>query len=242
MLRPPGAEASRSLGGTGEYVESTLGGRLRAARKAKHLTLKVLAQQVDVSVSLLSKVENDKIYPSVTTLQRLSASLGVSIDHLIMRSARSEPPAHVSEWRPPASARPSVSDWVRRPGARAVAKMVGGVEIQTLSSPPLAEDVTVQLMTYPPGAYSSSDGGLVRHAGHECGYVIEGSLVFRLGFQTITLEVGDSVSFDSSIPHLYTNEGNVTARFMWVEVDDRPTNGLDGRILNGSGDAGNVSP
>jgi len=75
------------------------------------------------------------------------------------------------------------------------------------------------LITYPPGAASSSSGGLMRHSGHEYGYLLSGELVVTLGFEEQRLAPGDAVSFESSTPHRYGNEGDRPAVGVWFVVD-----------------------
>jgi quercetin dioxygenase-like cupin family protein len=45
------------------------------------------------------------------------------------------------------------------------------------------------------------------HPGQECAIVIEGTMHFTLGNEEHVLGPGDSVAFDSSIPHRIENRG-----------------------------------
>jgi uncharacterized cupin superfamily protein len=84
------------------------------------------------------------------------------------------------------------------------------------------------LITYPPGATSSSRGGQMRHSGAEFGFVLRGELVLTLGFDEVRLGPGDAVSFPSTTPHSYRNDGTEPAVGVWfvierdVHVDDYP--------------------
>ena len=66
--------------------------------------------------------------------------------------------------------------------------------------------------TYEPGGASSPDDALVRHSGHEFGYVLSGTLRVVVGFDEFVLEPGDSITFPSSTPHRLSNEGSETVR------------------------------
>ena len=57
---------------------------------------------------------------------------------------------------------------------------------------------------------------MLRHNGHEYGYLIEGELEIAVGFDTYKLRSGDSIELDSSLPHLLTNHGEVEARGAWL--------------------------
>lgn len=61
----------------------TLGKRIRALRKANGLTLKQLSEKIDLSVSFLSEIENDKTNPSLLRLNDLALGLGTSVSSLI---------------------------------------------------------------------------------------------------------------------------------------------------------------
>ncbi len=72
---------ARGNGTAPEYAE--VGGRLRAVRLAHGLSLRVLAERLGVSPSLISQVETGRAKPSVSTLYAMSAELGVSLDDLL---------------------------------------------------------------------------------------------------------------------------------------------------------------
>src|SRR4051794_7386869 len=61
----------------------TLGPRLRLQRRLRRLRLKDLASKAGCSESLLSRIENGLVNPSLTTLHRLSQALGVNVSTLL---------------------------------------------------------------------------------------------------------------------------------------------------------------
>lgn len=73
--------SARGNGSAPEYAE--LGGKLRGVRLAHGLSLRVLADRLGVSPSLISQVETGHAKPSVSTLYAMSAELGVSLDDLL---------------------------------------------------------------------------------------------------------------------------------------------------------------
>ena len=66
----------------------TFGERIRQLRKAKGLTLRVLAGRVGVNFTYLSKIENGKLdfgdYPGEGLIRRLSKALDASVDDLLL--------------------------------------------------------------------------------------------------------------------------------------------------------------
>ncbi|MCL4515630.1 MAG: cupin domain-containing protein [Firmicutes bacterium] len=49
--------------------------------------------------------------------------------------------------------------------------------------------------------------GTVAHAGEECGLVLRGTLEVQVGQEVYALEEGDSICFESSVPHRLRNLG-----------------------------------
>lgn len=206
---------------------TALGERLRAARRAKGLTLRDLAAQIGVSASLLSQVENGKSQASVTNLHALVTALDITLDELFAAEAERavDPgPLHAPSGGAIVDGLGPVQHGVTAPvhhtGERPVLRMATGVTWERLSSL-LGHLVDAQLVTYEPGSTSSSDGTLSRHNGTEFAYLIEGELTLRLGYDEYVVTAGDSLSFDSTLPHAYENRGAVAARGVWFELGRR---------------------
>jgi transcriptional regulator with XRE-family HTH domain len=188
----------------GASLTRDMGARLRAAREEQGLSLRSLAQSVEVSPSLLSQVENGLARPSVGTLWALVNALGVSWDRVFDAS----PAPAVTEG-------PEVPA-VQRAGDRQVIDLSGGVRWEQLdaSSDP---GVVFAFVTYEPGV--EIDGRPpARHNGREYGYVVSGRLAIELGGRTVEIGPGDSVSFDSRHPHRFSAVGDEPARAVWFNV------------------------
>jgi mannose-6-phosphate isomerase-like protein (cupin superfamily) len=59
----------------------------------------------------------------------------------------------------------------------------------------------------------------LRHGGREYAVIEEGVARFEIGFQHYTLHSGDSIAFDSSIPHRTVNVGEVPVRGIHFMLD-----------------------
>lgn len=177
--------------------------RLRAARVAADLSVRELSRRVGISASMLSQIENGRAQPSVATLYALVSALSISLDELLAGTATARLERRAVQ--------------VVTPEDRAVLVMDTGVTWERLT--PTADPlVDALLVTYPPGSSSSTGGALMRHDGREYGYLLSGRLTVRVGFDTVVLDAGSSISFDSSIPHAYINEGPDEARGLWHVV------------------------
>jgi quercetin dioxygenase-like cupin family protein/DNA-binding XRE family transcriptional regulator len=106
------------------------------------------------------------------------------------------------------------------PAEREVIVLDSGVTWERLGQVPGAQ-VDFLLVTYQPGGTSSSNGELMRHNGSEYGYLLSGALTLRLGFDEHQLTAGDAVTFPSSTPHGYRNDGIVPAVGVWLVLDQQ---------------------
>ncbi|MFF0089414.1 helix-turn-helix domain-containing protein [Streptomyces canus] len=195
----------------------SVGARIRRARLERGLGLRALAREVGVSASLVSQIETGKSQPSVSTLYAITTALGISVESLfeVRETAAAASAATVVHALAAFSADPGrrIGPLVT-PGERDVLELDSGVVWERLGHVP-GTDVDFLLVTYRPGGSSSGSGGLMRHAGTEYGYLTSGELVLTLGFDEQVLHPGDAVSFESTTPHRYRNDGDVPAVGVW---------------------------
>ena len=215
---------------------SSVGQRIRDERLKRGMSLRALARAVGVSPSLISQIETAKSQPSVSTLYAITTALGMSV-----QDAFTEPTAAAVDVAPEVTRREvplaagggpitmlealrSPRGGVRlgplvRPAERPVLTLDSGVTWERLGVLP-GHDTEFLLVTYAPGGSSSSTGELMRHQGSEFGLMLRGELVLTLGFDEQVLRPGDSVSFDSTTPHRYRNDGVEPAVGVWFVIEE----------------------
>lgn len=189
--------------------ELEVGAELRRVRVEKKLSLRSVAAAVGVSASLLSQVETGKTQPSVSTLYALVSHLGISLDGIMSGNGASA--------TGPIEKVPSPNSVLQRGTDNPTIDMENGVTWERLAhgTSNLADPL---LVTYPPGSSSSLEGKLMRHAAQEYGYLLQGTLILKLEFETIEINAGDSFSFDANRPHLYRNESKETVKGLWFVI------------------------
>jgi transcriptional regulator with XRE-family HTH domain len=196
--------------------DDSLGARLRAERERSGLTLRELARRLEVSPSLVSQIETGKSQPSVRTLYAIVSELGISLDELFAPADRQADATRAS-LRPATEGgrRPSESGRVQRVDDRDVIDLGSGVRWERLTT---WNDREVEFLytIYEPGGSSSPDGSLMRHNGREFGIVLSGELGVKVGFEDYDLRPGDSIAFDSSIPHRLHNDGQEVVTAIWI--------------------------
>jgi DNA-binding XRE family transcriptional regulator/mannose-6-phosphate isomerase-like protein (cupin superfamily) len=90
-----------------------------------------------------------------------------------------------------------------------------GVTWERLASPD-TEAVDFMEVVYDVGGTSSRDGTFMRHNSVEVAVVLSGALDVQVGFDVHHLVPGDSIAFDSTVPHRLWNPGEVPARAVWL--------------------------
>ena len=72
-------------------MNTTIGSRIAALRKAKNLKQEELAEMLGVSGQAVSKWENDQNCPDISLLPQLAHILGVTVDELLSGKQESSP-------------------------------------------------------------------------------------------------------------------------------------------------------
>jgi len=171
--------------------------RLAALRKEEGLTLKVLAERTGLSEAYLSRLENFKAPISLDNLEFLSDALNVPIE-LFFKSETNRTPmvlCRANEGRR-ARFRGKKGFIVTLPAEEKLRKIM--------------EPLIVEVHTSAPDTAKQS------HQGEEFNYVLEGRCEFQYGKQTHILEKGDSVYFDSEVPHAVRPIGKKKCRVLAV--------------------------
>ena len=190
---------------------AALGRNLRRARLERGLSLRALARRLDVSPSLVSQIETGRNQPSVRTLYAMVTELGVSLDDVFQLVDEEEVEAPVASNNGGAAG----GRFVQRAGERNAIDLETGVRWERLTTHDVP-GVEFLYVFYPPRSESSPADALVRHGGRELGYVCTGELGVTLGFEQHILGPGDSVSFDSTIPHRLHNDGDEVVTAVWI--------------------------
>lgn len=169
------------------------------------MSVRGLAQEVGVSASLVSQIENGLAQPSVGTLWALVTALGLSLDSLF---------AAVAAGDGDREDRPAM---VQRADGRPALQLDGGVRWERLSPAPDA-DADFAFVTYAPGADSGADDPPTSHRGKEYGYVISGRLGIDVGEQELELGPGDAIVFGSETPHRFRALGEEPVKAVWLNL------------------------
>lgn len=184
-------------------VGASVGQALKERRTGSGVSIRQLADQVGVSPSLVSQIENNKVNPSVGTLVSLVTALGLSLDELFLDGDDSRPADGAAG--------------VLRGSKRQSLDLATGVHWSRLT-PTHEEGIDFLHVVYDVGGASCPPDALMRHLGREYGLILSGRLGATVGFETYELEAGDSIVFNSEVPHRLWTIGEEPVTAVWTII------------------------
>lgn len=173
-----------------------IGKKIRELRKEKNMNISVLAEIAGVSPGLISQIERNIVTPSIVSLWKIAQGLDVSVGYFFDEEVKS-----------------TVSPVVKRNDRKRISASNNHALYELLSAD-LNRKIEFLYITIKAGDSSTKD--LVTHEGEECGIVIKGRLLVKMEDEEYLLEEGDSIYFDSTIPHRYVNVGDETCESIWA--------------------------
>lgn len=171
-----------------------IGGRLRAARQARGLTLEKVAEATDLTKGFLSRLERDEVSPSVASLVSVCEVLGIRVGELFETPQTQV--VRAAEGRRINFGGRKVREFLLTPGTQAHLQVIhstiepggnGGKELYTL-------DCEVEFV-----------------------YVVRGELTITLAEETVSLAAGDAFTFPGREPHTWANgRRNAECEVLWT--------------------------
>jgi transcriptional regulator with XRE-family HTH domain len=206
-------------------VEDDIGPRLRRHREERQLSLRELARRLGISPSAISQFETGKSRLSVSTLYAIVTELGISLDELFSgidgeaatTESRKTPAARRA--RRPGVPRGAIPEerHVQRAGSRRAIDLETGVRWERLT-PEADPEADFLYVVYEVGGSSCQGDRFIRHSGREYGLVLSGTLEVTVGFDTYELGPGDSICFDSTVPHCLRTIGSKPVHGVWFVI------------------------
>lgn len=169
-----------------KVLEVAIGHEVRTFRKQLGITVADLASATNISLGMLSKIENGITSPSLTTLQALSQALGIPLTALFRR---------FEEERNAVFVKAGEGVDVERRGTRAGHQYTLLGHIGSNASGVVVEPYLITLTE------DSDIFPTFQHDGMEFLYMLEGEVVYRHGNNLFRMMPGDSLFFDADAPH-----------------------------------------
>ena len=178
-----------------------IGPKLRTLRLKKGMGLVELGKHTGLSAALLSKLERDKLYPTLPTLLRIAMVFSVGLDYFFTDERKRHVVSVVRK-----DERIKLPE---RPGASDVAYHFESLDFKTnerKTSAYFADFEPIEEEKLKPH----------QHPGSEFLHVLKGRLGLRIGIEHYELDAGDSIYFDPSVPHTYRRVGKAPCQALIV--------------------------
>jgi len=178
-----------------------IGPKLRALRLKKSLGLVELGKHTGLSAALLSKLERDKLYPTLPTLLRIALVFSVGLEYFFTDERKRHVVSVVRK-----DERIKLPE---RPGTADIA-----YHFESLDFKSNERRTNAYLAEFEPIAEEKLRSH--QHPGSEFLHVMKGKLGLKIGMDDYELDAGDSIYFDPAVPHTYRRLGKQPCQAMIV--------------------------
>ncbi|MFP2769637.1 HTH-type transcriptional regulator PuuR [Oceanisphaera sp. KMM 10153] len=160
------------------------GQRLARLRQLQGMSQRKVAELAGLTHSAICTIEQDKVSPAVSTLQKLLGVYGLSLSEFFADPL-------------PAKRRKVVinPEELIEIGSQ-------GVSFKLVHNGNDKRALGFLIESYAPG---SSTGGHIKHKGEETGTVLEGEIELTVDGERYVLRAGQSYVIDTGLPHTFTN-------------------------------------
>jgi quercetin dioxygenase-like cupin family protein len=185
----------------GEELSPDMGSRIKTARESRGLSHFDIYLRTDINVDLLSQIEEGKVIPPLGAVIKLAKALNLKMGYFI--SGKEAKPYTI----------------VRRDDRKVTSRYDSrkeeryGYEYQSLAPHKTDRHMEPFLVTL---KASETEEERSAHDGQEFIFVLQGKMEVRLGEDIHILEPGDSIYYDSTVPHLVKCHGNETTKILAV--------------------------
>jgi len=179
-------------------LDASLGKELRRLRIVKGLSVRSLATLLGFSPSFISQLENGQTSPSISSLERIAATLGVALRNLF---AETDTPASAPIRR---GDRPAIlSGWSR-------------ARIEALTAPRSLVPFDAIIVDLQPGG--SSGSRLHAAPSHRFAFIYSGTVTLNVANSEYQLKQGDAMTLPIGELHRWTNRSRRPVRIMIISL------------------------
>ncbi|MDR1318451.1 MAG: cupin domain-containing protein [Treponema sp.] len=185
----------------------TLGERIIELRKTYSINCEVLAERSGLSLDLIRNIEEEGHIPDLAPLIRISRALGVRLGTLLDDH---------EELGPVISRAGKLGDTARVitgiPSEDAASEEHRGLHFKALAADKGSRHMEPFIVDIEPGAEQEKSS----HEGEEFIHVLAGSLSVEYGSSSNVLNEGDSIYYDSIVPHRVLSADGKPVRILAV--------------------------
>jgi len=190
-----------------EVKKLHIGNKIRDLRKKAGLVLQNLSERTGLSKPLLSQIEKETVSPPIATLLKISKALNTNISFFFQNDGSEEKVVVVRK------------DESKVIDSRYFGREESGYYYEALAFKKSKKYMEPFLVEFKRKRVDQLS--YFSHDGEEFIYLLEGVLEFRTEDQKYILQPGDSLYFESSIPHAYRALERKNARALTVVYPTR---------------------
>jgi transcriptional regulator with XRE-family HTH domain len=181
-----------------EVKELNLGQKIKTLRQRQKVSMQQMAEKTGLSQPLLTQIESEVVAPPVATLLKISKALDVNIGYFFLEEESGKKAVVVRR-----NERKHIFRRIHEDPERT------GYYYESLAYPKADKHMEPFHVQFE--IKKKEDLTFLTHKGEEFIYVLEGQLEFNYEDETISLEPGDSLYFDSSTAHAFRAVGKKNA-------------------------------
>ena len=187
-------------------VQVNVGERVKAVRASRGLSREDISLRTSIPVSHLEEIEEGSVAPPLGTVIKLARALEMKMGYFI---SGDEERAYTVVRR---KDRKVVSRYDSKTGKHY------GYEYESLAPHKTDRHMEPFLVTLKP---AKTEEERSTHDGQEFIYVLQGTMEVRLNEETLLLEPGDAIYYDSTVPHLVKCHGQRQTTILAVIYAER---------------------
>lgn len=176
-------------------TDNRIGSKITTLRESLGLSVEELAERSGTEVLAIEHLESGEVAPSLTPLIKLTRALGVRLGTLLDDE---------TELGPIVTRRDEAAK-VNRIKSLETASDAGVLDFFSLASGKASRHMEPFMIDVQPA--EAGEHKLSSHEGEEFLFVLDGAIEVEYGKATHTLGAGDSIYYDSIVPHQVRSEG-----------------------------------
>ncbi|MBZ5857462.1 helix-turn-helix domain-containing protein [Flavihumibacter profundi] len=176
--------------------------KIKEIRKEKNITIQDLANKAQVSKGLISQIENNRTIPSLPVLMKIIDSLDLDLTDFFKDISSPKKAAQRIELKTQEEYQPFEKEYAK-------GFLYRRVFTRTLYGRP----VDFVLLELKKGARRTRN---VKTDSYEYNYMIKGKVEYQIEDQKYIFQEGESLFFDSRLPHKIANTGDTDAIMLVV--------------------------
>ena len=178
--------------------ERQVGKNIKKIRKERGLSLNELADMIGMTKGYISKIENSESAPPLSTLSKIAISLDIEVGALTAEELDLPRPMKVCVTK-------------KGEGKKLTTGSLTGYHYEILAHKKSGKNMEPMLLSP-----AFEEEAIFSHEGEEFMYTIEGTHEVIYDGESYIIDAGDSIYFDSIVPHTGRSLGKTKARVLAI--------------------------